>query len=250
MKKVILAAAMLVAFTGAKAQFIDSFSSSENFNLSVPFLDIDEEPEGFRSHLPAFYIGPNFLAEQGQINAFSGVPQMEGKGMELGFTLCDTGLAFNQANTVGMSLGIQITRNRYQFNKNQYWGKDLLGDPYMLTSTDEIEKGIMRYWSLRCPICLELQSFAQKDIFVSVGAELEYRFGGVSKIKDMDGKKHNQTKDLNLETLGANALVQVGYGDFSLIARYALTPLVKNMGYGLNNHVDLYPISLGLGFGF
>lgn len=255
MKKNILAAIMLVVFSGAaKAQLLDSFSSNI-VDLTVPFVDVDDEDAGFRSHLPAFYIGPNFLAEKGSVNAFSGIPQMEGKGMELGFTLCDKGIAFNEANTVGLSLGLQITRNRFQFNRNNYWTTTPAGGPCLAVSSQDIEKGIMRYWSLRCPVSLEIQSFAQKDIFVSVGAELEYRFGGVSKYKDADGKKHKETNDLNLETLGANALVQVGYGDFSVIARYALTPLVKDLGYNSVANVptaqaELYPISISLGFGF
>lgn len=211
-------------------------------------LDVFEElPTPLSTTLPAFYIGPNFLNGQGSLSPLSGIPQMSGKGAELGFTLLDNEIQLSAP--MGIALGLQITRNRYQFNKNAFWGNDANDDPVILYSAQDIEKGIMRYWSLKTPVLFEIKSIADQNIFISAGAELEYRFGGVSKIKDANGKKHTETKDLGLNPLGINVVAQIGYGDFSIIAHYALTPLTK-VGYAVNKYVDVYPFSIGIGLGF
>lgn len=202
-------------------------------------------------HTPDTYIGLNMLTDYQSFDDASGLPQRGGKGFEWGFAMGQWGYYFNQF--AGVNTAIYLTRSRYWLARDSYldWRKDELDDSWKLDvingsyNGESVKQGYLRYWSLRVPFCVEFGASHKKGPFIAFGPEIEYRFGDVSKVKLANGDKVKPTKDLNLNPLGANAILRVGINNFGILARYSFTELFNE-----SSPVECYPLMIGISSSF
>lgn len=206
----------------------------------------------FESAFPGIYYSYSQLYDDSfmfESSAFSQRPN----SFEWGMYLFDEEICYNKSRTLGLvtSLGISNTYNF--FNNKTVFATDN-GTPYIYNFNDGgeivpegmsnrtyVDKSYLRYWSLRLPVSLQIQwRLSYKVMALSVGPELEWRFGMRSKAK-YDGEKHVVADDINYNPLGVNVLTTLKFQDFILFGRFGLTQMfgsdIKavpfNVGFGL-----------------
>ena len=228
-------------------------------NINIPFIGVSYNcPENmepgeqlplkheFREHFPFFYMGMNTLNNYRSFQSTAGIPQREGKGKDIGFYLDSRGTGINSRGNVGLTIAFGITRSRYWIDERSYF--DWIPTPGGLEMTligpdNSVSQSYLRYWSLRVPVCIEIQSSTRREsgFFISLGPELEYRFAGVSKVKYTNGDKKKVTKNINTNPIGVNLLGRIGSGNFGVYARYSLTELFDN-----GDPLETYPLMIGM----
>ena len=206
----------------------------------------------FESAFPGIYYSYSQLYDDSfmfESSAFSQRPN----SFEWGMYLFDEEIYYNKSRTLGLvtSLGISNTYNF--FNNKTVFATDN-GTPYIynfnvggeivpegMSNRTYVDKSYLRYWSLRLPVSLQIQwRLSYKVMALSVGPELEWRFGMRSKAK-YDGEKHVVADDINYNPLGVNVLTTLKFQDFILFGRLGLTKMfgsdIKavpfNVGFGL-----------------
>lgn len=241
----IAALAFICKPANLNAKSPDVFFSTD---LENTFLNVPKPTSGkFDAHFP-LYIGVNMLCDKNSFSSTPGLPQREGKGLELGVYFAEEECTINFNQTLGFTIACGISRSRYWISDGQYLDWQSVGGRRVIAlmpNGNNVEQGYLRYWSLRVPICLEFQSRSSNGMFISVGPELEYRFGDVSKVKYEGGGKDKLTKDLNLNPIGLNMMAQIGANDIGLIFRYSFTELFSE-----SSPVETYPMMLGLSLSF
>lgn len=172
-------------------------------------------------------------------SAFSQRPN----SFEWGMYLFDQELCYNKSRTLGLVTALGISNTYNFFNNKTVFATDN-GTPYIYNFNDGgeivpegmsnrtyVDKSYLRYWSLRLPVSLQIQwRLSYKVMALSVGPELEWRFGMRSKVK-YDGEKHVVANDINYNPLGVNILTTLKFQDFILFGRFGLT---KMFGSTLN----------------
>lgn len=229
------------------AESPDVFFSTD---LENTFLNVPHKPTPgkFEAHFPNFYLGVNLLCDENSFNTTAALPQREGKGMEFGSYFAEGECPINFQKTLGFTIACGISRSRYWISDGQYLDWQSIGGRRVIAlmpNGNDVRQGYLRYWSLRVPVCIEFQSQHRNGMFLSIGPELEYRFGEVSKVKYESGSKDKLTKDLNLNPIGLNLMAQAGIDDIGLIFRYSFSELFSE-----SSPVETYPMMLGLSLAF
>ena len=182
-------------------------------------------------------------------SAFSQRPN----SFEWGMYLFDQELCYNKSRTLGLVTALGISNTYNFFNNKTVFATDN-GTPYIynfnnggeivpegMSNRTYVDKSYLRYWSLRLPVSLQIQwRLSYKVMALSVGPELEWRFGMRSKVK-YDGEKHVVANDINYNPLGVNILTTLKFQDFILFGRFGLTKMFGstlnavpfNVGFGL-----------------
>lgn len=203
-------------------------------------------------HTPDFYFGINLLCTDRPMVMTPGLEQRAGKGFEFGLAIGQWG--YHMTKNVGINTAFYITRSRYWLSDSKYlvWQKPSQNASSELTVNTSgeydshiVDQGYVRYWSLRVPLCLEISAASHKGPFIAFGPEIEYRFGGMSKVRLANGDKIKVTKNLNMNPLGINAVARIGINDFGILARYSITSLFIK-----DNPVQTYPFMIGLSASF
>ena len=217
----------------------DNTSSSVSYNISGV--------HGFDPHLPLFSMGfSGFVASPLTVMP-SPVPLNEAKSWEWGVMLPLDGVAIGHSNHFGVGTAFGFGRTTYKFaNTNCFLTDPSTRTTYFGETGDDWNETWLRYWTLRVPVMLEY-STSHDGFFVGVGPELEYRFAPSSRGR-ADGMKKSAviTQDLDFHPLGVNLLGQIGFGDFSVMARASLIELFAHSTY----NTEVMPVSIVFGFGF
>ena len=206
----------------------------------------------FESAFPGIYYSYSQMYDDSfmfESSVFSQRPN----SFEWGMYLFDEEICYNKSRTLGLVTALGIS-NTYNFFNNKTVLATDNGTPYIYNFNDGgeivpegmsertyVDKSYLRYWSLRLPVSLQMQwRLSYKVMSLSVGPELEWRFGMKSKAK-YDGEKHVVADDINYNPLGVNVLTTLKFQDFILFGRFGLTKMfgsdIKavpfNVGFGL-----------------
>src|SRR5690606_21372008 len=127
----------------------------------------------------------------------------------------------------------------------QFSGDSLL---YAPTGDKNVTKNKLRVIYLAVPLMLEFNTSLDKSksFHVSAGLVGKLRIGGMYKQKyEINGEKtkYKLNQDWGMNRWGADAMVRVGYGWFTVFAQVGLTPLFENA-----NTPDVYPVAAGIFF--
>ena len=206
----------------------------------------------FESAFPSIYYSYSQLYDDSfmfESSAFSQRPN----SFEWGMYLFDEEICYNKSRTLGLVTALGIS-NTYNFFNNKTVLATDNGTPYIynfnnggeivpegMSNRTYVDKSYLRYWSLRLPVSLQIQwRLSYKVMALSVGPELEWRFGMRSKVK-YDGEKHVVANDINYNPLGVNILTTLKFQDFVIFGRFGLTKMFGstlnavpfNVGFGL-----------------
>ena len=230
-------------FSGVYVDYLDEEQNS--FLDMLPFVPQKKKSNNFDAHYPFFYLAFG----RGADNAFSyssRYPQRRGKSIDWGFNIYNSEIQLDKKSNWGLTWAVGFAYSRYAFDINSALEK-VDGNVVWLPAAEGVDyqKSWMRYWSFRVPICLEWQKKVRKhDFYLAAGPEVELRFAMKSKVK-YDGHEHTLTNNPNGNVLGANLMVQAGYGCLSFIGRFGLTPLMDK-----KRAPQLYHSSIGFGIHF
>lgn len=181
-------------------------------------------------------------------SAFSQRPN----SFEWGMYLFDQELCYNKSRTLGLVTALGISNTYNFFNNKTVFATDN-GTPYIynfneggeivpegMSNRTYVDKSYLRYWSLRLPVSLQIQwRLSYKVMALSVGPELEWRFGMRSKVK-YDGEKHVVANDINYNPLGVNILTTLKFQDFVIFGRFGLTKM-------FGSDINAVPFNVGFG---
>ncbi|MDR0961116.1 MAG: hypothetical protein LBM62_00945 [Mediterranea sp.] len=223
--------------------YLEGRSVERTTTFSLPFDKKKEHRARFDPHYPSFYFGFNRMATA-PMRYNARVPQLYTKSWEWGLNLYNTGISISNNNHWGLTSTLGVARVVYKLDNNL--GFERVGDATVcIPAPDKIEysKSWLRYWAFRLPVSVEWQTYVgSRRFFMAAGAEGEWRTGVTSRAK-YNGHKHVLSDKLNANPLGVNLLLQAGYGEVGIQARFTLTPL-----FDKHRAPEIYPASIGIGF--
>jgi len=218
----------------------------ERVYVTSPFIPQSKKTRGRKAtaHFPALFLGFNMIP--GNVMGMGGNANMhtrDSKSWEWGFTAADIAMrvGYSFALTAGWQWG--NVHNHFQDN---YVLTTVEGKSYMRQEEGEsLRKSYISYNYIRFPVMMEWQSRAAgQDIAVGIGVSVEFRVKDRSRYF-IGKEKYTETKDINMNPVGANIEMLVNVGAFQLYGRAAITPLLKR-----NSAPTCYPVSIGAGIGF
>ena len=228
-----------------EATYNDEQTTERRFEFSTPFSRNKNRRSLFKSHGGLFlgYTGlkNNFLSGNDATNL------QDAYSWEIGFSVISSCMPITYDGHWGMTFNIDWGYRSFRLDGNYAFVKNN-GKTEIIAGTDDnkYSDSRLRYNFFRIPIKIEYQtrfswwhSYKQNGA-ISLGIEPEMRYSVRSKGK-INGDSHTIEKNLNVNSIGINAIASVGYGDIALYARCSMTPLFKN-NYGLK----MYPTSLGI----
>ena len=201
---------------------------------------------GFEPHLPLFSIGFSGFVGSPLTVTPSPVPLNEAKSWEWNVRLPLDGVSIGRSGHFGIGSAFGFGRTTYKFANADCFLTDAARYTVFNTPEGNWAETWLRHWTFRMPVMLEYNT-SSDGLFIGVGPELEYRFAPSSRGR-MDGMKKSEviTKDLDFHPLGVNLLAQVGFGDFSVMARASLIELFAHSTY----NTEVMPVSIVFGIGF
>lgn len=111
-----------------------------------------------------------------------------------------------------------------------------------LVDDGDVRKSYISYGYMRIPLMIEWQSrTGGDDLFVALGPSVEMRWKDHSRYYVGD-EKRTETSDTNINPLGLNLELRMGYRYVVVYGRAALTPLLKTA-----SAPKCYQLAFGLG---
>lgn len=211
----------------------------ERVYVTSPFIPqtLGKNRKPMESHYPFFFMGYNLLSDGAM--GFSGSTALhtrDSKSWEFGFTLAS--VAFRLGRNLALTTAMQTT-----------WAYNHFQGNYVLTTTDgmsslvekediKVKKSYITYSIIRVPVMME---WSRKSFYAGLGASIDMRMSDESKYR-ANKKTHTQTEDINLNSLGVNLEMRLGYGCLMIYGRAGLTPLLKT-----SSAPKCYSVSFGMG---
>ena len=211
----------------------------ERVYVTSPFIPqtLGKNRKPMESHYPFFFMGYNLLSDGAM--GFSGSTALhtrDSKSWEFGFTLAS--VAFSLGRNLALTTAMQTT-----------WAYNHFQGNYVLTTTDgmssqvekediKVKKSYITYSIIRVPVMME---WSRKSFYAGLGASIDMRMSDESKYR-ANKKTHTQTEDINLNPLGVNLEMRLGYGCLMIYGRAGLTPLLKT-----SSAPKCYSVSFGMG---
>ena len=226
--------------------FVDHLDEEQNSFLDVlPFIPNKKRTSHFDANYPFFYFAFG-RGGSGAMSYTSRYPEKSGKSIDWGFNIFNSEMQLDRQGHWGLTWAIGFAYSRHTFDTNAALEK--MEDNVVWTPAPEdvdYQKSWLRYWSFRVPLSIEWQkNIKGSPLYFSAGPEVEIRFAMKSKVK-FDGHEHTLCSNPNTNVLGANLMVQAGYGCLSFIGRFGLTPLMDK-----DRAPHFYHSSLGFGIHF
>lgn len=204
--------------------------------------------KNFDPHWSGFAIGFNSFADDNlHINNVSGVSLGVGKSLEYTLNFFEKAFPFAR-NRFAVVTGLGMGWNRYHLSDNEAFvkqdGVTMIVAPEDGISYSKTRLGVNKF---HLPVLLEWQSNRNKnsDFFVSIGAVGVFNYTSASKVKYVDdrGKKQKEkiSSDLYVRPLTMDLLVQAGFGDWGLYAKYSPFELFEK-----DKGPKVHPVSLGM----
>lgn len=211
----------------------------ERVYVTSPFIPqtLGKNRKPMESHYPFFFMGYNLLAD----NAFgfsgsSALHTRDSKSWEFGFTLAS--VAFRLGGNFALTTAMQTT-----WAYNHFQGNNVMTTTDGMSSLEKkedvkVKKSYITYSTIRIPLMME---WSEKSFYAGLGASVDMRMSGKSKYR-ANKKTRTQTDDINLNPLGLNLEMRLGYGALMIYGRAGLTPLLKT-----GRAPKCYSASFGMG---
>ena len=215
----------------------------ERVYISSPFIPqtVGRKKRSPKAHYPLFFMGFNTL----QRSAFStgGNPAMhtrDSKSWEWGIT-CAT-MACRLTSGLALTSACQMGRVHHHFQGNYVLSTTDGATSMRLVDDGDVRKSYISYGYMRIPLMIEWQSrTGGDDLFVALGPSVEMRWKDHSRYYVGD-EKRTETSDTNINPLGLNLELRMGYRYIVVYGRAALTPLLKTV-----SAPKCYQLAFGLG---
>lgn len=223
----------------------------ERVYISSPFLPYkynkahSRHRAPFVNHIPTFYVGMSVLSGKALgFGADKDLHTKDSRSFEVGLSAFQLALPFNAQRTIGLSFAMQSGFMHHHFDTRHALFNDNGIVSIKPVETEGMKKSYISYIYARFPFLVEFQSHRSRTVFFGTGLSLELRGKEHSRYKCADGTI-TPTKDINLNAVGLNFEMMMGYSCFTLFMRSALTPLLNK-----SNSPECHPTNIGVGFSF
>jgi hypothetical protein len=197
-------------------------------------------------HWDGIGIGFNHFADT------KGIPLSVGRSLEYTFNFFEKGFRFSKRSRFMFVTGLGMKWNRYHLSSNAHFQK-VDGILTTVPADDGVKytKTRMGVNSFTLPLLFEWQAKGRSSaqFFLSAGAVGTLNYLSASKVKyvDHDGKKRKEKMDadLNVNLFTVDLLLQAGFGEWNLYAKYSPVELFKK-----NEGPSVQPISAGVFLNF
>lgn len=225
--------------------YMNGQSTERRMGLSMPFTKKSKDKNyRFSPHAAGVYIGYSRLYDDFGMGSPKDVNLVASKSWEIGFTLFEGDINLSRNKQWGLTAGLGWGYTSFRVDGNSSFREiDGITANYPAPEGISYDQSRLRYFYFRIPVSLEWQKRINGHhgpLFFSAGLEAEIRHGVRSKVKFNDHSE-NAGKELNVRPVGINMLVQGGYGDIGVYARYSTLSLFEK-----NKGPELYPLSFGL----
>ncbi|TNE79515.1 MAG: hypothetical protein EP332_10615 [Bacteroidetes bacterium] len=226
----------------------DSHKVAKTDSLKKPFKKREAEPRDFWAGMDFGFNG--YLTPSGNTDMTAGNEHFNyrmGKSTYLGFNLFEKDIKLYKHHVVLLTgLGIDYNNYRFAQDVNPFEAADSNG---MRTQKDYITNRLKTFHAtVPLMLGLDFSKPGKNGLHMAAGVVGSVRFASYTKEKvRIEGGQYKQNthNDFNLNPFRVNAQARVGYGDFTLFANYALTPMFKK-DVGMP---EVYPFSFGVSFG-
>ena len=223
----------------------------EKIYISSPFLPNtynkahDKKVYRFENHIPSIYYDASILSGHllGMCGA-DGLYTKDTKGYEFGISAFNIAIPFNRQHTIGLSFAMQGGFIHHFFDTRHALFNDNGTVSVKPIEEEGVKKSYISYMYARFPFMIEFQKHLKSNLYLGIGASLELRSNERSRYKCAAGTI-TPTKDLNMNGVGVNLEMIMGYAGFTLYLRSAITPLLKK-----SNSPECHSTSIGLGLSF
>lgn len=223
-----------------ETEFVDG-QEIERIYIGSPFIPKPKN-NNFESTLPFFIIGMSGMTEGTFTGDHSNIKTKNNRSWEMGIIPVDMAIPLNKSNTLGIIAGLQLRMAYIHLRRTGVMNGTNEITPY---EGPKLKKNYLKYSSYSIPVMLDFQEQEGKhNYFLGIGLSVEWRPSLKSKyIIGMEHDGHiTKTSKLPLNRWGLNLEYHIGYRNFQLYMRAALTPL-----YRLKDGTGAYPFSIGLG---
>jgi len=200
----------------------------------------------FDPHWAGIGVGfSNFADSEFTINNVEGISLNVSRSREIMFNFFEQGLPLSR--NVGFVTGLGMRWNRFHLSENEFFAKEN-GQTVLLPVEDGyfLRRSRLGVNSLTLPLLFEWQTNKPRgnNLFLSAGVVGVFNYSSTSKIRSTSptGRRQRDTidRDLYVRPLTYDFLVQAGFGDFGLFARYSPMGLFQT-----NRGPAVHPFSLG-----
>ena len=201
------------------------------------------------SHWGGIDLGMNILMDANQNTSFS--DENEWLNLDYGHSFSWNFNVYEQKirlakDYVGLVTGVGINFSKFGFRDSVQLGSTADTTFGAFTSEQTFRTNKLRTTSITVPLLLEFNTSKnhRKSFHLAAGVTGSWMISSIYKQKyEEDGKivKGKLREDFNLNRLNVDASARIGYGNFTLFANYALTPLFED-----GNGPELYPLTVGL----
>jgi len=201
------------------------------------------------SHWGGIDLGMNILMDANQNTRFS--DENEWLNLDYGHSFSWNFNVYEQKirlakDYVGLVTGVGINFSKFGFRDSVQLGSTADTTFGAFTSEQTFRTNKLRTTSITVPLLLEFNTSKnhRKSFHLAAGVTGSWMISSIYKQKyEEDGKivKGKLREDFNLNRLNVDASARIGYGNFTLFANYALTPLFED-----GNGPELYPLTVGL----
>lgn len=227
----------------SETQFVDS-QEVERVYITSPFIPQFNKRSGKRrlmAHYPFFFFGNSQLSGSvAHMGGNSAMHSRDSKSWEWGLSL--SSLCFPLSNSLAVTSTLQVGQVHHHFQDNYVMGTHDTQTAMIRKGGETLRMSYISYNLLRIPLMMEWQRrIGHDDFFLAAGPSVEWRWNEYSRY--FIGKsKFTETNDINLNPIGVNFEMHIGYGSLMLYGRTALTSLLTT-----DRAPKCYPVSIGIG---
>ncbi len=222
--------------------YLNGQSTEQRFTIAVPFVK-KKNKYSFEPHAAGLYLGYSSLYGNRSFGDANNLSLNASRSWEIGINLFEGSLALTRDRHWAITTALGWGYTSYRLDSNSAF-QEIDGVTVNVPAPDgaTFDKSRLRYNFLRLPIAIEWQQRVNGHgpIFLSAGAEVEWRYGIKSKAK-VNGDSKTIDSGLNARPLGINLLVQGGFSNIGAYARYATSSMFEK-----NKGPELYPFSFGI----
>ncbi|MBC7862820.1 MAG: DUF2807 domain-containing protein [Bacteroidia bacterium] len=149
-------------------------------------------------------------------------------------------------NYINLCTGIGFEFDKYNFKNKITLNPDSSYVVATVNPANNYKKNVLKATYINIPLFFDINTSKNPDktFHIGAGAIFGYKMGSRTKqFYDNDGYEHSIYKkdDYNLNPFKVQAMLQVGYGRFTVYGNYTLTSLFEK-----NKGPELYPFALGI----
>lgn len=224
-----------------KQKIISAFKKKSDINKRKHLIEID--------YFTSFLLGTVNLMTENNINSNAKLETIPFKSVNFSAEYLKIDMNLYK-NRIRLTTGFGMSLYMMKFNKpkNKYFIDGAGHLNYSIDSTKDVKKNRYDIFYFTIPIALEYHD--KKDKFkISAGAEFGFLSGvdNTQKGKLIDGtyKEVRENIDLKLNPNQINALLKIGYRDFTLFARYGFTNIFKSDAFASGQNPNQRFLSIG-----